>query len=102
VTLAPDDRQRTGDEVRYCRAADTLWRTTGSGVLVLPAGATHPMAVVGAGHALWEVLSSSHTADEAAAALAARFGVPQDGVRAAIDPVLRDLSAIGAVRQVVP
>ena len=63
--IAPDEQPR------YCRAGDALWRTAGSGILVLPAGAKGPVAVVGAGRALWDVLASPMTLDAAARAVSA-------------------------------
>ena len=71
-------------------------------LLVLPAGAREPVAVTGAGGALWDVLGSAMTAAEAAATLAARFEVPERDVHVAIAPVLENLRAIGALETESP
>jgi hypothetical protein len=89
-------------DVRYRRASTVLWRTAGDGLLVLPAGAREPVAVTGAGGALWDVLGSAMTAAEAAATLAARFEVPERDVHVAIAPVLENLRAIGALETESP
>jgi hypothetical protein len=94
--IGPDER------ARYRRAGDALWRTAGSGVLVLPAGAKGPVAVVGAGRALWDVLATPLTLDEAATVLARRFGLPAEDVELAIRPVLADLGSLGAVDVLPP
>ena len=90
-------REPEASSVRYRRAVGALWRAAGTGVLVLPAGGKEPVAVVGAGRALWEVLATALTTAEAAALLADRFAVPEEDVQLAIQSVLADLSAVGAL-----
>ena len=90
-------REPEPDSVRYRRAGDALWRAAGTGVLVLAVGAKEPVAVVGAGRALWDVLETARTTAEAAALLADRFAVPAEDVQLAIEPVLADLAAAGAL-----
>ena len=96
------DEIAPNEQPRYCRAGDALWRTAGTGILVLPAGAKGPVAVVGAGRALWDVLASPMTLDEVATVLARRFGLPAEDVELAIGPVLADLGSLGAVDVVQP
>jgi len=100
VSDALESPAAEADSVRYRRADSALWRVAGDGVLVLAAGAQEPVAVLGAGRALWELLGSGMTATEAAVELADRFEVPPGVVLDAIEPVLQELRAIGALERV--
>lgn len=83
---------------RFVRDPAALWRRVADGVLVLPPAETEPFLIGGSGGALWDVLSSPVTIDEAAAILADAYGAPVADVRAGIAGVLDELAARGAIR----
>lgn len=75
------------------RAQGVVWRRTMDGVVVLPAGAVEPIALLGPAANMWEMLAEPLTATELVAALADHYGVEPDHVtneiRATLDGLLR-------------
>ena len=82
---------------RYRRDDAVLWRNTGREVVLLPPGAHDPMALAGAGVALWELLAVPHSLSAVATALAGRFDIPPQDALQAITPILTELTERGAV-----
>lgn len=59
--------------------------------MLLPLEGGEAIELHGTGLVLWDLLDRPTTIDEAASALAGRFGVPPDEVAADIGPVLGEL-----------
>ena len=78
----------------------TLWRSTPSGGVVL-LGATDdaPRLITGSGAELWHQLASPRTLEELSRRAVAQADVDVEDVRAAIEDVISDLHAAGAVRR---
>jgi hypothetical protein len=78
---------------RLCRSEGVVWRRTMEGVVVLPAHAAEPIALLGPAANMWEMLAEPLTAAELIAALAEHYGVEPDRVtneiRATLDGLLR-------------
>jgi hypothetical protein len=83
----------------WARQPSVLWRRVLDDVVLLPPGADEPFALAG-GWELWDHLTQPRTAEELARALAASSGADPAAVRAQLGPLLDDLAARGAIRQV--
>lgn len=81
------------------RSERVLSRTVGDGVMLLPVDAPEPFLLMGSAAVLWDILTAPVTANEAACALAAQFGITPELAEQDIGPCLRDLAERGAVRQ---
>lgn len=82
---------------RYVRSDRILWRRTMDGVVVLPVDHGEFFDLAGTGAALWELLATPHTRDEAARELLGRYQGVADQVATDLVPVLDDLVRRGAV-----
>jgi hypothetical protein len=89
----------SGPRVR--RREDVLWRRSLDAVLLLPAGATEPVTLVGSGPAVWELLAEPASVAELAQDLAARYATDTGTVEGDLVSLLdrlRELGVIEAVR----
>jgi coenzyme PQQ synthesis protein D (PqqD) len=91
ATLASPDRRR------YVRAADVLWRRASGTVVLLSARGGDVFELGGTAVALWDMLALPVTLDEAASALAERFGVAVDVVASDIGTAVQDLVRRGVI-----
>lgn len=82
---------------RYRRADSALWRRSADAVVVLPAGTGEAFTLRGSGSALWDVLASASTVQEAATTLGAMFARPAETIAVEIEPVLQELVGRKAV-----
>lgn len=75
------------------RSQGVVWRRTMDGIVVLPAHADEPIALLGAAASVWELLAEPLTASEVVAALASHYEVAPEQVtseiRATLDGLLR-------------
>jgi hypothetical protein len=78
----------------------TVQRTLLDGVLLLPPDAAEPLHLNPSAAEIWSAIPELVTAERVTAALADRHGLEPADVRGAVDDVLDELAAIGAVEQV--
>ena len=90
-------RARSQLLLRYRRSPEVLWRSTPSGVVILPPGEREPLLLESTGIALWEVLAKPVTLDAAAQALADAYGVEPNRVAVDIEPVIDVLVRRGVI-----
>jgi hypothetical protein len=76
----------------------TVQRTLLDGVLLLPPTAAEPLRLNSSAAEIWSAIPTWPTADRLAAALAERHAVEPGAMRAAIDDILDELRAMGAIR----
>jgi hypothetical protein len=89
-----------GDEPRWRRRPDALWRRSLDAVLVLPVGADQPVTLAGTGAALWELLAEPRTVPQLAAVLSEAYAAPHATVEADVRPVVAELARLHAVESV--
>ena len=77
------------------RAGATLWRRTTAGVVLLPPGAEQPVYLAGAAALVWDVLEEPTTAADVTDLLAQACAEDPARIRADIDAVLDELTALG-------
>jgi hypothetical protein len=82
---------------RYRRSPEVVWRSTPSGIVVLPPGEPEPLLLEGTGNALWEVLEKPVTLDAAAQALAGMYDVEPGRVSVDIRPIIDVLVRRGVI-----
>jgi hypothetical protein len=87
-------------EPRFERNPAALCRRLVDGVLVLGPSADEPLRISTPGDAVWDLLAEPLAPGALEEDLSQIFNVPVDVVRADIDPVLRALMVIGAIRPV--
>lgn len=85
---------------RYAREDATLWRGVIGGVLLLVPGCDETVHVSTPGDVVWDLLAEPRTLDQLAEALAAEYGEPVDTVLRDVEPIVRSLHDLGAVRSV--
>ena len=82
---------------RLRRSQGVVWRRTMDGIVVLPADADEPIALLGPAASVWEMLAEPLTAAELVAALASHYGVAPDRVTSEIRATLDGLVRRGAL-----
>jgi hypothetical protein len=83
--------------VRLRRRPDVLWRRSLDAVVLLPPDADDVVTVAGTGPAVWEMLADWRTKDDLVATLSAAFDASEAEVEADLEPLLAQLTALGAV-----
>jgi hypothetical protein len=87
----------TGTPSRLRRSQGVVWRRTMDGVVVLPAHAEEPIALLGPAASVWELLAQPLTAAELVAGLADHYGVAPEHVSGEISATLDGLLRRGAL-----
>lgn len=82
----------------YVRDRATLWRGVIGGVLVLPPGAQESWYITSPGDVIWDLLVDPCTIDQLVDTLSVEFDEPPATVFTDIEPVVRILHEIGAIR----
>ena len=86
-----------GTSSRLHRSQGVVWRRTMDGVVVLPAHAEEPIALLGPAASVWELLAQPLTAAELVAGLADRYGLAPEHVTSEINATLDGLLRRGAL-----
>ena len=86
-------------EGRVRRRGDVLWRRSLDSVVLLPVGATEPVALAGTGPAVWELLAAPRSVSELAQDLAARYATDPSTVESDLAMLLADLGALGVIER---
>jgi hypothetical protein len=85
---------------RWQRRADTGWRATLVGLVLLPGGRSEPVTLAGSAGALWAELAHPTTEEDLAHRLADQFDADPDQVATDLRPLLDQLLDLGAVQKV--
>ena len=80
------------------RVPGTLFRALLDGLLILAPAAAEPLQFTSPGQMIWDLLAEPCTPDALAEELGEVFAAPIAVVRAGVDPVLRALLDVGAIR----
>ena len=86
------------DDPVYVRDSSTLWRGVIGGVLILPPGSHESWFVTAPGDVIWDLLVEPRTINQLVDALSIAFDEHPSIVLTDIEPVVRTLYDIGAVR----
>lgn len=81
------------------REIRTLWRRSGTRIVLLPPGSSDPVLVEGVGGRAWELLEEPWDEQRLVSELAGGYGVAPATVRAGLLPFLTRLLELGAVRR---
>jgi hypothetical protein len=84
----------------YVRASDVLERQSADRLVLLPMSAPKPLLLDRPGQLVWSVLTEPITLDELSKVLSDATGTPAATIRSDVQPLLDELCAQQAVRQV--
>lgn len=85
---------------RLVRSPAATWRRLPDGVVLALPGAEAPLHLNRTGALVWDELAEIRTDDEIATSLAVTCETGREEVGAALGPLLRDLLARGAIREI--
>lgn len=84
----------------WVRRPETLWRTAGDTVALLPDGQeARPLVVAGSAAMLWELLAAPVSLGELVGELARRYGADRAVIERDLLPVLEQLCSSGAIER---
>lgn len=87
-----------GPGARYVRVCATLWRGVIGGVLVRPPAAEESWLITSPGDVIWDLLTEPCTIHELVETLSIEFDESTATVITDIEPLVRTLHEIGAIR----
>lgn len=89
----------SGDEARFARNPGLIWTAVDGETVMLSIDRGEYFGLGGAGGSIWEALEQPRTAGEICARLVAEYEVDPRACREDVAAFLRELLALGIVRQ---